>query len=194
MLWRLLPAASLNHAHFTPKTSHLRPANCFVSLHVNAGEGHWKESYSSGDADFRFRKISHSLRPGSSAVSECMAASSPVGLNLKLKEIEGKAPNTGKNDGCLQGEEAQQPGKTILDVSGLYCVPANTTRASHNLSKSPISVQFAGLLPSGSLCQGCWGMAVGSGGLSWGLLLHAPLQCPALRSLSDSKTAELAKL
>lgn len=52
MPWSVLPAASLNCAQFTPKMSHLILANCFVSLHLNAREGHWKESYGSGEHRF----------------------------------------------------------------------------------------------------------------------------------------------
>lgn len=66
-------------------------------------------------------------------------------------------------------------GQTTPNTSGLPCIPANTTSECHNLSKAPVSAQFAGHLPSGSLCQGGWGTLVGSGRLSWGLLLSAPV-------------------
>lgn len=155
MPWSALPAASLNCAPFTPKMSHVSPANCFVSLHVKARKGHWKESYGSRYADFNFRRNKRFIKACSSAIFECIAAAPPVGLILKLKEIEGKPQTQAKKMDVCKGKRHNNWARYHRHEP---IVLANTTRASHNLSETPISVRFAGLLAhsTAALQQPLW--------------------------------------
>lgn len=193
----LLPPRSLNSARFTPKMSQLSPANCFISLCVNAREGQWKESYDSGDVDFHFRKISNSSRLAPVPFLNALLLFLQPNLSSSSRRLRASPKHRQKRWMFARGR-GPVAGQTVTNMSGLYCILANTTRASHNpvrnshfhaICWSPGSQHCCPLAACVREAGGCWwGLEGFPGGCS---CPHPPNAVFCI--LSDSKTAELAK-
>lgn len=142
---------------------------------------------------FSFQKNKQFVQAYSSVVSECIAASSPVRLNLRLKEVESKPKMQAKKTDICKGK---------MHNSWAYYprwewVVLHPCKHHMCILQSQPKLPFqCNLLVSQHCCPpaGCIRGLEGAGGVwrAWGpsCSMHPLMPCSAL---SDSKTAELAK-
>lgn len=131
----------------------------------------WQQGYR-----FSFQKNRQFVQAYSSVISECIAAFSPVRLNLRLKEVESKPKMQAKKMDICKGK-VHNSWAYYPRWEWVVLHPCNTTCASHNPSQNSNFSAICWSHSTAALQQpvtGGWRVLMGSGRLGGPLAPGTP--------------------